>query len=231
MKNEECAVVSGAASGLGKSITTELIKQGLNVIAIGRGEEQLKLLETDIDSPKLSTYLCDVGEYEQVLSTVNKINQKFSVKYLFNVAGSPAFSHISDIDDMLLDEALSGSLKGVVYLSSLLLKEIQKTTGSILTVLSSTALTGRPEEAAYAASKWGARGFMECLKAECKGTGTRVISAFPGGIKTPFWDKEEFLTPNIESFMEPDDIAIQLVQASRGIGSNGYVSSIIIERD
>ena len=76
------------------------------------------------------------------------------------LVGTPAFSSLENINAELLENSLSGNLKSVVYLSSLLLEEIQKNSPSaVVTVLSSTALTGRPREGAYAAAKWGARRF------------------------------------------------------------------------
>ena len=102
--------------------------------------------------------------------------------------------------------------------------------GTIVGVLSTAALNGRPDEAAYAAAKWGARGFLECLRADCRGSGVRVISVFPGGMKTPFWTRQSYLLPKLETYMDPTDVAAIIVRAITDTKPIGYVSSITIER-
>ena len=81
-------------------------------------------------------------------------------------------------------------------------------TSPIVNVLSTAALIGKPNETVYCAAKWGARGYSEALRAEAKGTGVRVLSAAPGGMRTPFWRE------NRETFMEARDVAAAIVDAA-----------------
>jgi hypothetical protein len=128
-------------------------------------------------------------------------------------------------------QALSANLRGLVYLSSLLVSPMKAAReGSIVGILSTAALNGRPDEGAYAAAKWGARGYLECLRADCKGTGVSVISVFPGGMNTEFWSKQSHLAPDLGTYMDPREVARPVVEAAMGIGALGFISTLTIER-
>ena len=87
------------------------------------------------------------------------------------------------------------------------LKAMKDKGGTIVTILSTAALKGNPKESVYCAVKWGARGYCEALKANYKGSNIKVITVCPGGINTPFWKKNCGLSPNVEKFMNPAELA------------------------
>jgi short-subunit dehydrogenase len=93
--------------------------------------------------------------------------------------------------------------------------------GTIVNVLSTAALKPKPGESVYCAAKWGARGYTETLQQETKGTRARVIAVSPGGMQTPFWDRER------EGFMDPQAVARLIVEA---IHAPVNVTNVVIER-
>ena len=60
--------------------------------------------------------------------------------------------------------------------------------GSFISIGSVADHTGFPENAAYAASKYGLRGLHETLAAEYRGTGVRLMLVSPGATDTTIWD-------------------------------------------
>ena len=225
------AVVTGAGSGLGAALVTELVERGQKVIAVGRRRPELEAVAARAGSDKVDIRTCDVGDYAAVVSLVQTTLEQGPVRYLFHSAGAPAFARPADIDDKLLEQALSANLRGLVYLSSLLVAPMKAARGgAIVGILSTAALNGRPDEGAYAAAKWGARGFLECLRADCKGTGVSVISVFPGGMNTEFWSKQSHLAPDLGTYMDPQEVARPVVEAAMGIGALGFISTLTIER-
>jgi short-subunit dehydrogenase len=77
----------------------------------------------------------------------------------------------------------------------------------IVNVMSTAALTGKPNETVYCAAKWGARGYTEALRAEAKGV--RVVAVYPGGMNTPFWAGDG----KAAGFMDPGEVAGKIVSA------------------
>lgn len=227
----DIALVTVASSGLGAEILVELIERGYRVIAVARGRARLEAVAQRAGGNGVTTITCDIGKYPQCADLVRQAQELGRVRYLFHCAGSPAFARLADINDQLLNEALSGNLCGLIYLSSLLVDSMKEQgKGSIVGILSTAALLGRPDEGAYAAAKWGSRGFLECLRADCKNTGVKVISVFPGGMNTPFWSKQSYLAPDLDTYMDPRDVARTVIEAALGIGSQGFISSLTIER-
>lgn len=230
-RSPNVALVTGASSGLGAALVTELVERGQKVIAVARRLRELEIVAAHAGGNQVDVRECDVGNYQAVTSLVREILETGPVRYFFHSAGSPAFARPADIDDKLLGQALSANLCGLVYLSSLLVGPMKELgAGSIVGILSTAALYGRPDEGAYAAAKWGARGFLECLRADCKGTGVSVLSVFPGGMNTPFWSKQSHLAPDVGTYMDPGEVAPAIVDAAMGTSAHGFTSSLTIER-
>lgn len=229
------AVVAGASSGLGRAIALELTAAGYHVSAIGRDQQRLESLVSAADGAAGGTlvrYQCELSSQPDVQLLAERIRSESPpIQLLFLVSGAPASALISNIDAKLFEHSIAANLTSVVYLTSALLDDLKRNApSSVVGILSTAALNGRANEAAYAAAKWGARGFLECLRTDCKGTGVRVVSVFPGGISTPFWDKDTYPRPDTSTFMAPRDVALAAINAATGVGDNGYVSSLTIER-
>jgi uncharacterized protein len=217
------SVVTGASSGLGAAIAARLTARGHCVVGVARrGTSNTTVAEMRS---------CDISDYSQVKRLTDDLQDRYAIEYLFNVAGSPGFCAISDIDDAVLDETLSGNLYGLVYMSACLVTGMKQAGhGAIVGILSTAALTGRPDEGPYTAAKWGARGFLEALRADCKGTGVHVVSIYPGGMNTPFWQHQSHLNPKVETYMDPTDVAKQVIDTVVTSYTVGHASSLTIER-
>jgi short-subunit dehydrogenase len=135
------------------------------------------------------------------------------VEYLFNNAGKGLFAKASSLTSDMIDDVFEATLKGMILLTSEILKitppEDELT---IVNVMSTSALYGRVDETIYCAAKWGARGYTEALRTELQGTRRNIIAVYPGGMKTDFW-KTPGHEKDISSFMDPDDVAEKIVDA------------------
>jgi short-subunit dehydrogenase len=101
--------------------------------------------------------------------------------------------------------------------------------GTIVSVLSSAALVGRADEAVYCAAKWGARGFMEALRVALKGTPFRTLTVYPGGMRTPFWSPGSGMSPDLGTYMDPGDVARQILRVVLDPGA-AHVTEMTISR-
>lgn len=114
-------------------------------------------------------------------------------------------------------------------MSAYAVKYMKDMGGTIISILSTAALKGNKSESIYCAAKWGARGFIESLKTEVKGSNIHVVSVFPGGMKTHFWNESCGASPDTTHFMDPLEVAKEIVVAVLEKKSM-YVSELIIER-
>lgn len=231
--NEKIALVTGGSSGLGYALSEELLKQNIFVYIVGHNENRLKdavekLKERYENS--ISYFVGDISNEIFVNELFSKLNdEKKYIDYLFNCAAVGRFGVLEDNNREKIDIAFSGSLIGLILMSSNAISMMRENGGTIINIMSTAALKGNKNESIYCAAKWGARGFTESLKTELKGSNIKVMSVYPGGMRTTFWNDECGSNPDITKFMEPLEVAEEIVHAVLNKNSM-HVSELVIER-
>jgi uncharacterized protein len=235
-KHMKTALVTGGSSGLGFEITRQLLAHNFSVCMVGRSQEKLdralKAMQPLPDNLRLLTFQADVGREDDVKKLFSFLKKEKLLPYLiFNVAGAGRFGDPSAISEEMIRTVFAGNLEGLILVSSYGIRNMtQEVGGIIVNVMSTAALTGRAQEAVYCAAKWGARGFTEALKAATKGSRIKVISVYPGGMNTSFWSEDSGLSPNVETFMNPQEVAEKIVNPVIGIDSV-VVTDITLNRN
>ena len=180
------AVVTGASSGLGFEIAALLRDRGMRVIGVSRRGPDIRG-----DASKRETALAALAAAGKATLLVNCAGVG-----IYHPAGSYTPDEIAQVIDANLMATINFCEVFVPYVRT------------IVNVMSTAALTGKPGETVYCAAKWGARGYTEALRAELEGT--RVLAVYPGGMKTPFWSADPQRAAN---FMDPKEIAVKIVEA------------------
>lgn len=198
------AIVTGGTSGLGLHITQLLRERGERVITVSRRPG------ADVQG--------DASKRETAQRAVDAAGD---VNLLLNCAGIGIYGAAGTYDDEAITRMISSNLLATIVFCELLAPKFKRDGGTIVNVLSTAGLVGKPNETVYCAAKWGARGYTEALRAEAKGTKLRVIAAAPGGMNTPFW------TETRGDFLDPKDVAAVIVDAiDRGV----HISELVIQR-
>jgi uncharacterized protein len=229
---ERVAVVTGGSSGLGFALAKLLGAEGLSVSILGRDPARLRdavdrLRESGGDA---SGVACDVSKEEEVRGAFDDIARRGTIGFLFNVAGAGRFGPVEELTESMIDQVLAGNLKGLMITTATVLPILRAAGGGmIVSVLSSAALVGRPEESVYCAAKWGARGFMEALRVALKGSTVQTLTVYPGGMRTPFWSPESGLSPDLSTYLDPLDVAKQILRVALDPGS-AHVTEMTISR-
>ncbi len=97
--------------------------------------------------------------------------------------------------------------------------------GTIINILSTNALEGRAGSSGYGASKYAAAGFTKSLRKETEGSGIKILSVYPGGMQTNFFDEKK--PEAINKYMPYDQVADKIVQ---NILQNNPEEELIIRR-
>lgn len=230
---KKIAVVTGGGTGLGYCLSEELLKSGMEVCIVGRREEILCEAQSKLKKQygdKIQYEAGDISDEEFVKNLFLKLNKKESyVQYLFNCAGTGRFGAAKDNTRAMIDAALEGSLVGLILMSSKALEAMENEGGVIVNIMSTAALKGKANESVYCAAKWGARGFTEAIKEATKGTKTKVIGVYPGGMNTSFWSAECGASVDETKFMNPSEVAKVIMHAVLE-RENICVSDITIDR-
>jgi NAD(P)-dependent dehydrogenase (short-subunit alcohol dehydrogenase family) len=185
--NQSVAVVTGAASGIGRALAIRLGREGIAGIAISDvNDEGLQETATMIDGVPVSTHTFDVSDLDAVTRFKDDVLARHGrVTHLINNAGVGligTFEHIS-LEDF---EWLMGiNFWGPVYLTKVFLPTLlEQDAAHIVNVSSVFGLIAPSEQTAYCSSKFALRGFTESLRAEMSETRVCVSSVHPGGIRT-----------------------------------------------
>jgi short-subunit dehydrogenase len=182
------AVVTGAASGLGRAFAHELASRHCNLALIDVDSQRLATVGKALEnSAAVVTQHCvDVASYsamESVASAVVRHHQ--GVHFLINNAGVSVSSQFLSTDRVAFERVLAVNYLGMVYGCRLFLPLLQRQAeAQILNVSSCFAWVGYPGKTAYAASKAAVRAFSECLRLELADTTVGVTVLYPGVVRT-----------------------------------------------
>jgi uncharacterized protein len=231
---KKISVISGGTSGLGLEIASLLVKSGKNVLILGRNSEKitssLNRLKKLAGKNRAEALICNIGNEEDLKKADDYLTKnELSVEYLFNNAGAGLFITADKATSVLIDRIFESNLKGMILLTSLILRVTPAEEElTIVNIMSTSALFGRAEETIYCAAKWGARGYTEALRTELKGSKRNIIAVYPGGMITDFW-KIPGQNRDISTFMDPAEVAEKIVNAVI-VTDKMFVTDITINR-
>jgi len=181
---DKIVIITGASSGIGKSLATEFAKRGANLVLGARQFVTLCELAQSLEKEygiKAVAVQCDVTHekdcdhlIKQTLVTFGKID------VLINNAGIAMRALFNDADVDVLKAVMDVNFWGTVYCTKYALPEILKTKGTIVGVSSIAGYKGLPGRTGYSASKFAMNGFLDALRVENLKTGINVITACPG---------------------------------------------------
>jgi 3-oxoacyl-[acyl-carrier protein] reductase len=178
------AWVTGASSGIGRAIALELAISGWRV---GVGARRVEAL-AGLGDAAATLDVCDRGSVERWAAALRgRIGEPDLVVH---AAGWGVFEKVQETSDEDWDRTLRTNLTGIFLVTREILPAmLARGSGHFVNILSVAARTAFPKNAAYNASKYGALGFTEALRAEVRRHGVRVTAVLPGATDTPFWDR------------------------------------------
>lgn len=178
------AVVTGAASGIGRALAEQLTAQGCAVALVDVNVE--RLAEVHGACPGSSVHVVDVSDRAAMLALPDAVLEAHgAVHILVNNAGVSCNrmfdEHTLEDWDWLLGINLYGVLHGChAFLPHLM----QVDEAHIVNVSSVFGIVGLPAQSSYCASKFAVRGLTESLWEELEHTHVGVTVVHPGGVDT-----------------------------------------------
>lgn len=177
------AIVTGAASGIGREITLGLLHDGAAVVANDLTEAALRALEGD---EKLTRRAGDIADPDTAKKLVTvAMREHGRIDMVVNNAGVAHAGPAERLTDHEWQHSIDVNLTGSYYLAREGGRQmIQQRSGVVLNVASMAGLSGVPENAAYVAAKHGVVGLTRGLATEWARYGIRVNALCPGLTET-----------------------------------------------
>jgi dehydrogenase/reductase SDR family protein 7B len=179
--------ITGASSGIGKSLALALSKQHTKLILSSRNEKELNSVKNACEHPEnvkvlpldLENYMSLSGKVDEALSLFGGIHM------LFNNGGVSQRSLAKDTSMAVDKRIMDVNYLGTVALSKALLPHfIEKNSGYFVVITSIVGKIGTPLRSSYAASKHALHGFFDSLRAEVYQNNIKVTLVCPGFVQT-----------------------------------------------
>ncbi|MER6791219.1 SDR family NAD(P)-dependent oxidoreductase [Amycolatopsis mediterranei] len=222
------AVVTGGGRGLGRAISAVLAAQGASVAVWDLNAEGAEQTVAQIREAggKAVAIAGDAAEPAAVAAAAERVRAELGpVTILVNNAGVTKYVPFTELAEDEWDRMIRINLKGPYLVTKQFVPDmLEAGYGRIVNISSSSAQTGAPTMAHYAASKGGVIGFTKALAMEYAAKGITVNNVPPGFVDTPLL-REGFDPDEVAKSMpmkrpgKPDDIAYAvayLVSAEAG---------------
>lgn len=174
------ALVTGASSGIGKSIAEVLSREGITVYGGSRG------VSNGTVSNGVNGLQMDVTDENSVVRAIqNILEREGRLDIVVNNAGLGLIGSLEDTSDALVREIFNTNVNGVLNVCRHTIPVLRASGGGyIFNITSIAGLMGLPFRGIYSASKYAVEGFSEALSSEVKDFGIKVILIEPGDFKT-----------------------------------------------
>lgn len=186
---DKVAIVTGAASGIGRSIAVLFAREGARLVVADVDE---KGIEGTLSIIKRNGGIglgirTDVSDSAEVTSMVERAISQFArVDALVNNAGVEMKGSVASLGESDWDRVMNTNLKGVYLCSHFVIPHmVKRRQGVIINMASDLGISPIPNVAAYAATKGGIIALTKAMAKDHAKDGIRVNCLAPGPIETP----------------------------------------------
>lgn len=182
--------ITGASSGIGKAIAESFAKQGHRLIICGRRKEVLSEIEKNLSQlTEVYSLIFDVRNLNEVENAINSLPENWkNIDILINNAGNAhGLDPISNGNTDDWDAMMDGNVKGLLYVSKMIIPQMKKrNSGHIVNISSVAARQTYANGVVYCASKKAVDTISEGMRIELTEFGIKVTNIQPGAVETDF---------------------------------------------
>ncbi len=208
------ALVTGASSGLGRSLAAWLAAHGVTVVAAARRREKLDELRDEAarTGGVIEPLELDVADVAAVRERLLEIDGRDGgLDLVVANAGAGELTPARKLDWEACERILRVNVLGAAAtLTAALPGMLARDRGHLVAIASVAAVRGLPNNAAYGSSKAFLRSFMESLRVDLSTTGVKTTCVFPGFVKSEMTAPNKFAMPFL---LETDDAAARIGRA------------------
>jgi short-subunit dehydrogenase len=211
------AVVTGAASGMGRALCHELAREGVRLGLLDRNADGLSAVAEELRAGGATCFqaAADVTDRVAVRTGIdNLVRDLGPVDLLVACAGITGATLIDDMAIEQTEAILRVNFLGVAYTIDAVLPDmLARGSGHIVALSSLAGCRGMPFSAAYSASKAALATYLESLRPPLRRRGIFVTTVLPGFVRTPLMASAP-VQPRM-AMMEPEKAAQHILSAIR----------------
>jgi 3-hydroxybutyrate dehydrogenase len=182
MSGSRAALVTGAASGIGRAIATRFEHDGWDVLAVD--------LHPDPDGPGIPHHadLTDAGANQEAVAAALERFGRLDL-----VVANAGIQHVAPVEEFPLERwetIVSLLLTSPFLLAKHAWPALRESRGRVIVIASVHALVASPYKAAYVSAKHGVLGLVKTLALEGAEHGVTATAVCPGYVRTPLVEKQ-----------------------------------------
>jgi meso-butanediol dehydrogenase / (S,S)-butanediol dehydrogenase / diacetyl reductase len=207
---DRIALVTGAGSGIGRTVAVELAKVGSRVVVTDlsdqAADETVEMIRKQVGE-RARAVLMDVTDGRAVRNVVDGIQRiEGDISILVNCAGVSSMAPFLRLTEDDWDRNMDVNAKGVFLVTQSVLRTmVEKRKGCVVSIASAAGKSGTPLLAHYSASKWAVIGLTQTVAREVARYGIRVNAVCPGCVRTPMQDREVLWEAELRR-MDPEEV-------------------------
>jgi len=184
----EVAIITGAASGIGRGIAERFCREGARVAVVDIDDEKAQQTSAALGAAAIAV-AADVSSQTSVDEMVEAVEKRFGpITILVNNAGVSMVVPFLELKEAVWQRHLDINLTGAFLCSQAVLKwMVPRRRGRIINISSQSGKQGNSQYQAYCASKFGLIGLTQSLAMEFAPHGITVNAICPGIVFTPLW--------------------------------------------
>src|SRR5579864_6536463 len=236
----KAALVTGAASGLGRATAVKLAEAGADLCLVDINPVGLKETVGLLPGTAVLAHIADLSDPVACQAAVAAAVARFGrLDALCNVAGIVKFAHSDQMQRADWDKIIAVNLSAPFFLSQAAIPHLLETHGAIVNVASFAALLGEAYVAAYCASKAGLVHMTKAMAIEYIRKPIRINAIAPGGmitnisstIRMPENIDRDLLQrfAGLRGMVEVDDVADMIVLLATPAGRSYHGACISID--
>jgi NAD(P)-dependent dehydrogenase (short-subunit alcohol dehydrogenase family) len=215
--NGKAALVTGAASGLGRATALRLAEAGAMLTLVDFNREALEETVRMVPGTEALAHVADLSDPETCAPAVQATLARFGrLDALCNIAGIIRFANSHEMPRELWDRTIAINLTAPFLLSQAAIPHLLEANGAIVNCASTAAFVGEAYAAAYCASKAGMVQMTKAMAMEYVRKPIRINAVAPGGMVTNIAD----------GLTMPEGVEYDLIQRFSGLRGTVEVEDV-----
>ncbi len=214
--NGKTVLITGAAMGMGKSLSEKLLKEGCRVVLVDINAVKLKKTQAGLSKiGKCTHYICDISDRKKVYQLAQKVEKEFGhVDILVNNAGIVNAKELLNLEDEAIEKTININLTAMFWTCKAFLPGmVARKSGHVVNFASAGGILAIPNLTAYCASKFGVIGFSDALRQEMKKHKSNVGVTYvcPNTVNTGMFEGSKMVAGT--KILSADDVTKKVIKA------------------
>lgn len=178
-------LITGASSGIGRSLAVQMAQKGYYVIAIARNVEKLKELESEIGSSQIKVCVCDVSDAESIRKVSENLVQENLIPDIFFLnAGDGLVEPIGNLSLETHQKTFAVNYFGAIAWIDAFMPLVKEKGAKFIATSSILTYFATPGSASYSASKSALKACFDALRRQYLGSKLEFVCVHPGPVDT-----------------------------------------------